>query len=88
MGVLLLGVSKDKVSAQEAFEKKQSLGYRLLADPKSEIIKKYDAAGTFGFAKRVTYVLDKDLKIIKTYPKVSPKDHAGEVLEDLKEHLK
>lgn len=85
--MLLLGVSKDKVSAQEAFEKKQSLGYQLLADPKSEIIKKYGAAGAFGFAKRVTYVLDKDLNIIQTYPKVSPKDHANEVLEDLRTKL-
>ena len=32
---------------------------------------------------RITYIIDENGKILKTYPKVSTKTHAMDILEDL-----
>jgi peroxiredoxin Q/BCP len=38
--------------------------------------------GDRGYAERVTFLLDRDAKIAKVYPEVSPETHADEILED------
>jgi thioredoxin-dependent peroxiredoxin len=36
-------------------------------------------------AKRVTYVIGPDGKILKAYPKVSPAEHPAQVLQEIEE---
>jgi peroxiredoxin Q/BCP len=79
---IVLGISTDKVEAQEQFTKKESLNFPLLADNEMKLSK---ALGVLdekrGLSRRATFVIDKDGKIAKIYPAV--KDvvkHPDEVL--------
>src|SRR5689334_16099692 len=62
-GVVVLGVSADDEASHQAFTQKFNLNFPLLADTDKSIIKAYDVDGG-GYAKRVTYVIDGDGKII------------------------
>ncbi len=85
LGVQVFGISKDTPESHKKFEKKYDLPFTLLADTKREVIKKYDAIkeifGNIG-TKRISYLIGKDGKILKIYPKVDPTTHALEILED------
>lgn len=74
----VLGVSFDSVVSHQKFVRKYGLNFRLLADEKKEVGKRYGVVGTF-FAKRVTYLIDKEGRIAKVFPKVSPAKHSAEV---------
>jgi peroxiredoxin Q/BCP len=80
-----VGVSKDTVEAQEKFAKKNGLTFPLLADSKGEVIRRYGVDLAFGIAKRKTFLIDSKGKIAKIYESVSPKKHAVEVAEALKD---
>lgn len=85
-GVKVLGVSVDSQKSHKKFVEKYGLNFTLVADDKKEIAKNYGVLGERN-ASRVTYIIDREGKVAHVYPKVSPKDHAVEVmgkLEDLK----
>ncbi len=81
-GVKVFGVSHDTVKSHKKFEEKYKLPFILLSDPKKEVIKKYGALGGI-FTKRISYLIGKDGKILKVYPKVDPTTHGGEILKDI-----
>lgn len=81
----MVGVSKDTVSSQRRFADKLDLGFPLLADADGVVIKAYGVDGLFGFAKRKTFLIDSKGRLAKIYASVSPKGHAAEVAEALKE---
>ncbi|MBU6370574.1 MAG: peroxiredoxin [Patescibacteria group bacterium] len=81
-GVKVFGVSHDTVESHKKFEEKYKLPFILLSDPKKEVIKAYGALGGI-FTKRISYLIGKDGKILKAYPKVDPTIHAGEILKDI-----
>jgi peroxiredoxin Q/BCP len=83
--VAVVGVSKDSVEAQDRFAKKNGLTFSLLADPEGRVIRRYGVDLAFGFAKRRTFLIDSKGKIAKIYESVSPREHAAEVAEALKE---
>jgi thioredoxin-dependent peroxiredoxin len=83
--VAVVGVSKDTVEDQEKFAKKNKLTFPLLADSKGEVIRRYGVDLAFGIAKRKTFLIDSKGKIAKIYESVTPKTHAAEVAEDLKD---
>jgi len=56
----------------------------MLCDPGGEVIRAYGAGGLFGFAKRISFLIDADGRIARRYDSVSPGGHAAEVLEDLR----
>ncbi len=76
-------MSKDSVEAQKAFAEKNRLNFRLLADPKADVIAKYGVGLAFGIAKRQSFLIDSKGKIAKFYDSVSPAKHAAEVARDL-----
>lgn len=84
----VLGVSSDGEESHCDFTDKYKLKVTLLSDPKSRTIKKYDAygdKGIFGWGTlRKTYIIGKDGKIAKIYPKVQPFGHAVQVIKDIK----
>jgi peroxiredoxin Q/BCP len=80
--IVVLGVSMDDEASHQQFTNKFNLPFPLLADVDGSITNAYDVAGG-GYAKRVTYVIDGDGKIIKVYDSVKTDTHASDILADL-----
>ena len=81
----VLGVSFDDVEKNAAFAKKFQFDYPLLCDTDRSIGVAYGAAADkgAGSAKRISYLIGKDGRIRKAYPKVAAAEHPDEVLKDL-----
>ncbi len=87
MSVTVIGISKDSPESHRKFADKYELPFTLLSDPTKEVITAYHAKGGM-FTRRISYLIGPDGKIIKSYPKVDPAAHAGEILQDLMHILK
>lgn len=83
-GVKVLGVSVDGQNSHKNFVNKYELNFTLVVDDKKGISQSYGTLGERS-ASRVTYIIDKNGKIAHVYPKVSPKEHATEVMSKIKE---
>ena len=88
---IVLGVSKDSIKNHLKFIKKYKLKFSLLADEKLTLIKKYGVWGKKSFLGkkymgiiRTTFLINSKGKIHKIWSNVRVKDHAKEVLEELK----
>ena len=88
---LVLGVSKDSIKSHLKFIKKYKLNFNLLSDEKLSLIKKYGVWGKKSFLGkkymgiiRTTFLINSKGKIRKIWSNVRVKDHAKEVLEELK----
>jgi thioredoxin-dependent peroxiredoxin len=81
----VLGVSFDTVEDNAAFAKKFQFDYPLLCDTERKIGLAYGAtdSATAGSAKRISYLIGKDGRVRKAYPKVAAAEHPDEVLKDL-----
>ena len=80
----MFGASFDDVAANRAFADKFSYPYKLLSFTQADgtTYGAYDAASG-NYAKRISYLLGPDRKIVKVYPKVKPSDHPTLVLADI-----
>lgn len=84
-GAVVLGVSADDVGSHRAFADKFSLPFSLLADPDKRIIAAYGVKmPLLGFAKRVTFLIDRAGIIRKIILDARTQDHDRQVLEALK----
>lgn len=90
-GAIVLGVSKDSPESHQKFKTKYNLPFTLLADETTEMIDAYGAwqersmyGKKFMGTVRMSYLIDPDGKIARVYPKVTPTEHAGELLQDLR----
>ena len=89
LDTVVIGASNDKIDAQEKFTTKESLKTPLLADSDNKLLKALGIENAKGSAaQRVTFVVDKEGKIVKIYPKVDAKTHPDEVLKFVKEMKK
>jgi peroxiredoxin Q/BCP len=89
-GAVVLGVSTDTVKSHDKFTAKFKLPFTLLADEDKAIVKSYGVWGPKTFmgvkytgTSRVTFLIGPDGRIKKVWPKVTPADHADEVLAAL-----
>lgn len=89
-GAAVLGVSPDTIKSHDRFKAKYNLPFALLSDPDHRVADMYGAWGEkkmFGKAYegilRSTFIVDEEGKIVKVFPKVTPKDHSREVLAAL-----
>jgi len=80
-GVTVLGISADSIKSHQNFANKHGLPFTLLSDTEQEVIKLYNAAGTF-FNDRITYLIDEKNKIIKILTDIKTKDHANQILKE------
>ncbi len=78
----VLGVSPDDSHSHLAFKQKYSLPFTLLADAGQTVAQAYGARGPRG-TKRITYVIDEQGQIQHAFEKISPAEHAEELLEIL-----
>ena len=88
---IILGISKDSIQSHLKFIKKYKLKFNLLSDEKLSLIKKYGVWGKKSFLGkkymgiiRTTFLINSKGKIHKIWSNVRVKDHAKEVLEELK----
>jgi thioredoxin-dependent peroxiredoxin len=89
-GAVILGVSVDTVDSHKAFCTKESLTFKLLADPNKEIVTKYGSLQNYGnadkpmmAASRNTFLINPQGAIVKVYTNVKPSSHSEEILADL-----
>lgn len=79
---VVVGISKDSPESHANFAAHYNLPFTLLSDPHGEVMKAYKS-WTPLLAKRQTFIIDPRGVISKEYPKVTPAEHATQVLNDL-----
>jgi peroxiredoxin Q/BCP len=90
-GIQVIGVSKDDEGSHAKFKEKYQLPFPLIADTELALANAYGVYGEKKFMGRVydgihrmSFLIDAEGTILKTYSKVKPEAHASEVLADLK----
>jgi peroxiredoxin Q/BCP len=84
LNAVVLGVSLDTVESHKTFCSKDSLTFKLLADPDHTVIDEYGVPlathGDMKFAARDTFLISPDGRIAKVWTGVNPQTHSEEVL--------
>ena len=80
--MVVLGVSMDDQASHQKFKEKYGLPFQLLVDSDGSITKAYDVDGG-GYAKRVTYIIDGEGKIVNVDSNVNTSTHAQDVLASI-----
>ena len=84
LNAVVLGVSLDTVESHKTFCTKDSLTFKLLADPDHTVIDAYggplSARGENKFAARDTFLISPAGKIVKVWTSVDPNTHSDDVL--------
>ncbi len=78
-GIVVLGVSYDDAGSHRKFREKYNLPFTLLSDSDKSVSKAYGTDGML-FARRVTFIISPDHKIMHIIEKVDTSDHAGQIL--------
>jgi len=86
-GVVILGVSFDDPEDNARFVRDEQFPFRLLSDTDRSLAMQVGAADSASqtAARRISYLVGPDGKVLHAYPAVSPGEHAGQVLSDLSE---
>lgn len=91
LGAEVVGVSTDTLESHQKFANKYKLNFTLLSDVNGELGRAVGALRD-GAARltenRVTFLINPKGYVSKIYPKVTPADHAEEIIKDLKELTK
>ncbi len=83
-GAVVLGVSLDGKDSHKKFAEKYHLPFTLLSDKDKAVSRLYGVLAVGGrWARRVTFIIDKEGRISHIYPKVDVSKHPKEVLEAL-----
>lgn len=87
-GIKVLGISPDEIKKHQAFRKKFSLPFTLLADPEHKIITAYGVWGEknmygrkYQGLHRTTFLIDENGMIEKIFLRPKNKAHAEEILK-------
>jgi peroxiredoxin Q/BCP len=88
----VVGISRDSIDSHRKFSDKYELPFYLLSDESGIVTEKYGVwkeksmyGRKYMGIERTTFVLDKNGKIVKIFPKVKVKGHVEEVLKVIKE---
>ena len=85
---VIVGVSVDTADSHKDFCAKEGLSFKLLADTEHQVSALYGSLGDSGVAKRNTFILNPEGKIVKEFITVMPTKHSAEVLAALDEAQK
>ncbi len=82
---MILGASFDDANANKAFAEKFGYSFKLLCDTDKKLGSAYGAVDDKGsnWARRISYLIGPDRRIVKAYDPVKPAEHPGQVLADL-----
>jgi peroxiredoxin Q/BCP len=91
IGVEVIGVSKDKMKPIEKFAEKYGLKFPLASDETTGVAETYGVwveksmyGKKYMGLERSTFLVDKDGKVAKVWPKVKVEGHAAEVMAAVK----
>jgi len=87
VGAVILGVSLDDVKSHGEFAKKYSVPFPLLADTEGAVATRYNVLRdmlVMKMAKRETFLVGPDGRVVKHYQDVDPEKGTAEVLADIK----
>lgn len=82
----IIGVSVDSVESHRAFAEKHAFSFLLLSDSKGELARAFGVMRD-GFAARSTFVLSRDLRVVRAFHDVTPRGHAQRVLDFVRSML-
>jgi peroxiredoxin Q/BCP len=89
-GAVVVGVSRDTPEELREFADEHDLPFTLLSDPNHKVAEKYGVwaeksmyGRKFMSVQRATFVIGPDGKLVKAFPKITPKTHERRVLEAL-----
>jgi peroxiredoxin Q/BCP len=86
MGTEIVGVSLDSVESHKKFATKYGLPFPLVSDNEKRIATAYGVLRDIRTStNRVTFLIDKNGKVAKIFPKVDVTRHTEEVVEALKQ---
>jgi peroxiredoxin Q/BCP len=86
MNAVVVGVSVDSVDSHKTFCAKEGLNFHLLSDADKKVVAQYGSLGNYmgiKIAKRNTFLIDPQGKIVKVWTGVDPSRHSAEVLAEL-----
>jgi len=83
-GAAVIGVSVDDDASHKAFAEKYALPFLLLPDTDRRITQAFGVGLKSGRARRVTFVFDREGRVAKVFPEVTPKGHGREVVDAIK----
>jgi peroxiredoxin Q/BCP len=87
LNAVVLGVSLDTVESHKTFCSKDSLTFKLLADPDHKVIDAYGVPvsthGDMKYADRDSFLISPDGKVVKVWTKVNPNTHSDDVLAEI-----
>ena len=85
LNAVVLGVSLDTVDSHKSFCTKDSLTFKLLADPDHKVVDAYGVPvksfGPIHYAERDTFLISPEGRIVKEWQVKDIQAHSGEVLE-------
>jgi peroxiredoxin Q/BCP len=79
-GTVVYGISTDDVASHLAFRSEHGLPFDLLSDPEETAARAYGVPVRMGFAARMSFLVDAQGNLARTFPDVDPGVHADEVL--------
>lgn len=84
LNAVVLGVSLDTVESHKTFCTKDSLTFKLLADPDRKVVEAYGVPiksfGPMHYAERDTFLISPEGKVVKQWEVKDIQPHSGEVL--------
>ena len=78
---MIFGVSPDDRVLHKDFATGEELPFLLVSDANGAIARAFGVPSPNGVSKRVTFVVGKDLKVLKVFPDVVAEGHAAQVRE-------
>jgi peroxiredoxin Q/BCP len=88
-GAEVIGVSFDSWESHRRFQERYGLGFGLAADRDHRIASAYGVGrmlGVLPVARRSSFLVGPDGRIVETWPSVNPGKHAEQVLEAVRRH--
>ena len=88
-GAEVIGVSVDSWESHQRFQERYGLGFALASDQDRSIGQAYGVGrmmGVLPVARRQSFLVGPDGRVVETWPSVKPKNHAAEVLEAVRRH--
>ncbi len=90
---VIIGISKDGIASHDKFKAKQSLNFALASDEEGDVCERYGVwveknmyGKKYMGVQRATFLIDKEGKIAKLWPKVKVDGHVQAVLDAVTEH--
>lgn len=86
LGVQVVGISVDRPATQQTFAAKHRLPFPLLSDVEGQTARAYGSLWSFGplrYAKRHSFLIDAQGRIVRIYRHVDADTHYRQVLDDL-----